>query len=259
MISAGAPVPWQTLQTWRGLLPEHVQVHTPYGATEALPVCSIGSDEVLTQTRHRTAAGAGVCVGRPVPGVELKIIRITDESIPSWTDSLEMAQGEVGEIAVRGRVVTAAYVNHPRATALAKIPDPAGGFWHRMGDVGYLDEAGRVWFCGRKTQRVLTAAGTLFTNACEGVFNAHPAVARTALVGVPRKAGIEPVLCVEPEPEAACPTKQLRRELLALGAAQPQTAAIRYILFHRSFPVDIRHNAKIFREKLATWAARQLP
>jgi acyl-CoA synthetase (AMP-forming)/AMP-acid ligase II len=259
VISAGAPVPWQTLDTWQRLLPGGVQVHTPYGATEALPVSSIGSEEVLHETRYGTAEGAGVCVGRPVEGVEVTILRIQDDPIAVWVADLEMPPGEVGEIAVRGPAVTASYFNRPEATALAKVPNSVGGFWHRMGDVGYIDSAGRLWFCGRKSQRVRTQQRTLFTVPCEGVFNAHPAVARTALVGVPRGGTIEPVLCVERERLAKpLADDELRQELLALGAAHEQTRAIRTVLFHKSFPVDVRHNAKIFREKLAAWAAGRL-
>jgi acyl-CoA synthetase (AMP-forming)/AMP-acid ligase II len=260
VISAGAPVPWQTLDTLRQMLPEGVQIHTPYGATEALPVSSIGSDEILKETRHRTAQGAGVCIGRPVEGVEVKVIRVADEPIPTWAAELEVAPGENGEIVVRGPAVTASYYNRPRANELTKIYHADGaGHWHRMGDVGYLDSQGRLWFCGRKSQRVVTSQRTFFTVCCEGVFNAHPAVVRTALVGVLRKGTVEPVLCVETESEAKLlPEPKLRRELLALGSAHEHTQDIRTILFHKSFPVDIRHNAKIFREKLATWAARQL-
>jgi acyl-CoA synthetase (AMP-forming)/AMP-acid ligase II len=260
VISAGAPVPWQAIQRFAALLADGVQVHTPYGATEALPVCSIGSEEILGETRHRTAEGGGICVGRPVEGMTVKIIRISDEPIPTWSDNLELPAGEIGEIVVQGPVVTASYWNRLESTALAKIADPIHGrFYHRMGDVGYLDAAGRLWFCGRKSQRVVSANETLFTIPCEGVFNAHSAVYRTALVGVTRNGITEPVLCVEREKEAAAPDdEQLRRELLVLGAPHPHTRPIRTILFHPSFPVDIRHNAKIFREKLAVWAAERL-
>jgi acyl-coenzyme A synthetase/AMP-(fatty) acid ligase len=128
-----------------------------------------------------------------------------------------------------------------------------------MGDVGYLDASGRLWFCGRKSQRVVTPSGTLFTISCEGVFNAHPAVLRTALVGISRKGVVVPVLCVERDKELPSPSdEELRRDLLALGARYPHTQAIQTILFHANFPVDIRHNAKIFREKLAVWAAERL-
>ena len=155
-------------------------------------------------------------------------------------------------------MVTRAYYNRPESTVLAKITDATGGLWHRMGDLGYFDEKGRLWFCGRKSQRVVTPTQTFFTVACEGVFNAHWAVARSALVGVTREGEVRPVLCVGREPSARISEEELRGELLALGASRPHTRAISTILFHASFPVDIRHNAKIFREKLAVWATGQL-
>ncbi len=259
VISAGAPVPWQAVQRFTALLADGVQVHTPYGATESLPVCSIGSNEILGETRQHTAEGAGICVGRAVEGMTVKIISIREEPIPTWSDDLELPTGEIGEIAVRGPVVTSTYWHRPESTALAKIADSIhGGFYHRMGDLGYMDASGRVWFCGRKSQRVITKEGTLFTTPCEGVFNAHPEVYRTALVGRSRNGIVEPVLCVEREKDAMARSEdELRQELLALGARHVHTRSIRTILFHPGFPVDIRHNAKIFREKLAVWAAGQ--
>jgi acyl-CoA synthetase (AMP-forming)/AMP-acid ligase II len=259
VLSAGAPVPWQVLERFTSLLPEGVDVHTPYGATEALPVCTIGSSTILNETRHATARGAGVCVGRPVEGINLKIIRIMDEPIPVWGDDLVLPAGQVGEIAVQGLVVTASYHARPEQTALAKISDPArGGFYHRMGDLGYLDEEGRVWFCGRKSQRVQTASGPLYTIPCEGIFNTHPVVRRSALVGVPAGGASEPVLCVEPHKELSGRERErVRAELLQMAAGNEITRAIRRILFHPGFPVDVRHNAKIGREQLAAWAARQ--
>jgi len=250
----------KVLGRFTAMLRPETQVFTPYGATECLPVSSIGSHEILAETARQTDLGAGVCVGRPVPGIDVRIIRISDEPIPEWTDSLELAPGQIGEIAVRGPHVTRTYYNRPEATALAKIEHrPSAGFFHRMGDVGYFDSQGRVWFCGRKSHRVQTGSSVLFTIPCEGVFNAHPAVFRTALVGARTPEGVQPVLCVELEKEhpPADPTV-LRSELLALGAAHLHTAPIQAILFHPAFPVDIRHNAKIFREKLAVWASSQL-
>ncbi|HVS34690.1 MAG TPA: fatty acid CoA ligase family protein [Gemmataceae bacterium] len=258
VVSAGAPVAASAVERFQSLLADGVQVHTPYGATEALPVCSIGSDEILGETRARTADGDGVCIGRPVERMRVRIIRISDAPVGKWENGLEAAAGEIGEIVVRGPVVTRSYFNRPASTELAKIADPDGGFWHRMGDLGYMDDKGRVWFCGRKSQRVVTPERTYYTVSCEGVFNAHKAVYRTALVGVARNGLTEPVLCVEPEKDIAVPRATLREELLALGAARPHTKAIKTILFHKNFPVDIRHNAKIFREKLAAWAGKKL-
>ena len=259
-ICAGAPVGSKVLERFAAMLPKGAQVFTPYGATECLPVASIGSDEILGETRHRTAEGAGVCIGRPVPGVEARIIRINDEAIALWDDALELPAGEIGEITVKAAHATRTYFNLPAATALAKIQDPAnGGFYHRMGDLGYFDERGRLWFCGRKAHRVATRQGTLFTDPCEGVFNTHSAVFRSALVGVRRDGAVEPVLCVELEPAARRISKNvIRAELRELGSRHARTLQIETFLFHPAFPVDVRHNAKIFREKLALWAAGQL-
>jgi olefin beta-lactone synthetase len=259
-ISAGAPVPAKALERFVSILPPGAQVFTPYGATECLPVASIGSDEILKETRFQTDWGKGVCVGKPVPGLTVRIIRIADEPISAWNDSLFEKPGEIGEIVVQAPHATASYFNRPEATALAKIPDPmSGGFYHRMGDVGYLDERGRIWFCGRKSQRVVTARGVHFTIPCEAVFNAHPGIYRTALVGVRRGNEMEPVICVEMEEGArGVGLEKLRSQLRDRGAKQPHTQAIKTFLLHPGFPVDIRHNAKIFREKLAVWASRQM-
>ncbi len=259
-ISAGAPVPAKVLERFAGMLSPGAQIFTPYGATECLPVASMGSEEILRETRARTDQGAGVCVGRPVPGLSAKVIRISDAPIETWSDALELPAGEIGEIAVKAAHATRTYFNLPAATALAKIQDPAdGGFYHRMGDVGYVDPQGRLWFCGRKAHRVATAQATLFSIPCEGVFNAHPKVFRTALVGVLRNGATEPVLCVELEPDARGASRDaIREELRALGAGHAHTRDIQTFLFHPSFPVDVRHNAKIFREKLAGWAAGKL-
>jgi acyl-CoA synthetase (AMP-forming)/AMP-acid ligase II len=259
-ISAGAPVAARVLERFAAMLPQGAQVFTPYGATECLPVASIGSDEILGETRRGTDEGAGVCIGRPVPGLEARIIRISDEAIAQWDDALELPAGEVGEIAVKAPHATRSYFNLPAATALAKIQDPVkGGFYHRMGDVGYVDARGRLWFCGRKAHRVVTPQGTRFSVRCEGIFNASPRVLRSALVGVLRKGAVEAVLCVELEPAARGESKDaIRAELRELGARNEETRQIENFLFHPAFPVDVRHNAKIFREKLALWAARQL-
>jgi acyl-CoA synthetase (AMP-forming)/AMP-acid ligase II len=265
VISAGAPVPASVLRRWKELLPPGVQVHTPYGATEALPVATIASDEILGETAALTDQGKGVCVGRPVEGMTVRIIRISDVPIPTWSDDLVLPRGQVGEIVVRGPVVTRSYYNRPDMTALHKVHD-GGDVWHRMGDVGYLDERGRIWFCGRKSQRVVTEQGALFTICCEGVFNAHPQVFRTALVGVKRGGKVEPELCVEIDPQLprkqrpdrdAASLRAFLRELAELGARHDHTRAIRRFHVHPAFPVDIRHNAKIFREKLAAWAAKR--
>lgn len=258
VISAGAPVPAAVLERFSQMLSPGVEIFTPYGATESLPVCSIGSAEILGETRAVTDQGGGVCIGRPVAGIRVEVIRISDQPIAAWSDELRVSEGEVGEIVVQGPQVTHGYFQRPEADRLSKIVDPSGGFFHRMGDLGRRDTQGRLWFCGRKSHRVETADGPLFTIPVEAIFNTHPAVFRSALVGIGPQGSQRPVICIEAEPGSAVPHDQLRSELLALGARYPHTATISAILFHPAFPVDIRHNAKIFREKLAVWAAEQL-
>lgn len=253
VLSAGAPVPASVIRRIVPMLREGVEVFTPYGATESLPVAIIGSRTILEETAAETDDGAGVCVGKPVRGVTVALLPISDRPIAERVGGDEVARGEVGEIVVNGPNVTAAYLDRPEATALAKIAGKTEGVWHRMGDLGRFDDHGRLWFYGRKSHRVVGKETTYFTDPVEGVFNTHPDVRRTALVGVDG----EPVLCVELEAATRRAKEDVRRELLALGAERAITRDVRRLLFHPSFPVDIRHNSKIFREKLAVWAANE--
>ena len=208
---------------------------------------------MLEETVSATRQGAGTCVGRLFPQMELRILAISDDPLPRWSDVRELPPGEIGEIVVRGPVVTREYFALPQATTLAKIAD-GDTFWHRMGDVGYLDPQGRLWFCGRKSQRVETAAGPLFTDQVEPVFNTHPQIFRSALVGVGPRPRQRPVLVVELA-EGARWTAALREELLALGASVATTRQVQSLLPHPGpLPVDVRHNTKINREALALWA-----
>ena len=258
VLSAGAPVAPSVLKRFKSLLNNDVQIFTPYGATESLPVSSVGSNVILNETAIATVEGKGVCVGSPVSNLDIRIIKITDEVISTWDKDLELPAYKIGEICVKGPQVTQSYFNRDNATRLAKIQTD-NGFYHRMGDIGYSDDTGRIWFCGRKSQRVITENETLFTICCEGIFNQHASVFRTALVGARHKDKIIPVICVELEPENKSVDKnKLTEELFELGSHHSLTKNIKHILFHTGFPVDIRHNAKIGREKLAKWAEGKL-
>lgn len=255
VLSAGAPVSDSVLMRMSGLLSSQAEIHTPYGATEALPVTSIGHRE---RTRlGGVSDGRGTCIGRPLPGVRLELLPIDDGPVEEWSGHRLVPEGEVGELVVWGDNVSTHYWARPEADRLAKIRDEQGRIGHRMGDLGYRDTEGRVWFCGRKSQRVRTPSQTLFTVQLEGIFNAHPAVRRTALVGVGIAPNQRPVLCVELE-AGAVGRERVRVDLLELAAKRQETRELETILFHPGFPVDVRHNAKIFREKLAAWAAEQL-
>jgi len=255
VVSAGAPVSPDNIEQFTALLNSRARIHTPYGASEAMPVTTISSREILSETRAMSAEGMGVCVGRPISGIDVELIRVEDGPILTWQDDLKVADGQVGEIVVRGDLVTRHYFENPDAMSLHKIRDQ-NRFWHRMGDLGWRDQQGRIWFCGRKSQRVVTPRGTLFTIPCESIFNAHPKVARSALVGLGEPPHQEPVICIERTPKGRkADPEHLTDDLLWLAAGHKLTKEIQKIRFKDEFPVDIRHNAKIFREQLAQWAA----
>jgi acyl-CoA synthetase (AMP-forming)/AMP-acid ligase II len=314
VLMAGAPVPPALFADLQKILPNGT-AHSPYGATEALPVCSISAEDILGRqnpksqtpdaksqisdpaslfgvwplafgTSAATAAGHGTCVGRPVKDIEIKIIAITDSPIATLADAKSLPVGQIGEIIVSGPMVTKTYDQLPEATALAKIQTPkakdqagegnppeskpfgvcdlafgvsapSGAVWHRLGDLGYLDAQGRLWFCGRKAERVETHDGPLYTEQAEPIFNAHPNVARSALIGTGHDSR-RPAIVIEPVSREVVATPSLRRklvrELRVLAAAHPHTDRIRLTYLHPHFPVDVRHNAKIHRLALAAWA-----
>lgn len=251
ILMAGAPVPPQVLRQFQKILP-HGEVHTPYGATEALPATSIAASEILEETWSLTESGHGTCVGKPFTGVDVRILRLSEDTVPELRGDWECPTGEVGEIIVRGPSVTQAYFAAPEATARSKIKDPSGlPQWHRMGDLGYRDASGRIWFCGRVVERVQTQAGTLLTDKVEGVFNAHPQVARCALIGLGEAGMQRPLVVVEPC-SAAYPKRARQRQhfidaLLERGQNGEQARQIERFVFQKKLPVDVRHNAKIHR------------
>jgi acyl-CoA synthetase (AMP-forming)/AMP-acid ligase II len=251
-------VPVAVVERMRKLLPEDATLWTPYGATECLPVAIVEGRELVDYARVRTERGAGTLVGRVVDPNTVRVIRISDEQIAHWSDELLLPPGVVGEITVAGPTTTSRYYNRPEADRIAKIRE-GERIVHRMGDVGYCDESGRLWMCGRRSQRVETADGPLYTEQVEPIFNTHPQVFRSALVGVGPRGAEEPVLIVELEPDVARDEHaRIREELLALAQRYAHTRQIRTILYYPRFPVDIRHNAKIGREFLKRWASARM-
>jgi acyl-CoA synthetase (AMP-forming)/AMP-acid ligase II len=250
-VSAGAPVSAAILEKLKRCIHPEGDIFTPYGATEALPTASISATEILGETVAKTVQGAGVCVGSRFSAISWKIIEITDAPIAYLEDARELPVGEIGEIVVTGPQVTTYYVNRPEANSAAKILDTEKRVWHRMGDVGYLDQQDRFWFCGRKVHRVTTPEKTWFSIPCEAIFNQHPKIFRSAL------AGTAPRIFVEPFPEFFPKNKtekqKLITELLELAQKNPLTESIKEIRILRHFPVDVRHNVKINRELLATY------
>ena len=262
VITFGAPVSPALLRTWADILPEDGDVYTPYGATECLPIALMRGSDVLKETAEMTAEGAGTCVGHPALCTKVKIIKITDEPIAELESDMLLPTDQVGEIIVHGDVTTQEYYKETEANRLSKIPGKDGRNWHRVGDVGYLDEKGRLWFCGRKAHRVVTPKTTIFPVMAEGMANTHPVVRRSAVVGIGKPGAQEPVLIVEPKPDKMPEEEKkeavITRQILARYDDHEKFGEIRQLLYYDSFPVDPRHNAKIDREELAAWAEQEL-
>jgi acyl-coenzyme A synthetase/AMP-(fatty) acid ligase len=259
VITAGAPATIQLQQDFRKLLDDKTDLFGIYGATEVLPIAKVESREIF-EVRDKSAKGAGVCLGKPVDGARVRVIGISESAIERFSDSAnqrfseEVEPNVVGEITVQGGAVTERYIVREEANRLSKIQHE-DGIIHRMGDVGYFDEEGRLWYCGRKSHRVVTKDDVLFTEQIEGIFNVHPLVYRTALVGVD---GV-PVLWVELQKGVRANKDTIKRELMELAKDHPQASKIKDFLFMKKFPTDVRHNSKIIREELAELAKRQLP
>ena len=261
ILSAGAPVPPQTLRKIKQIISPTGDTFTPYGATESLPIACNSGGVVLKETAERTERGEGTCVGKRFPKIDWQIIAIDDNPIQEICDTTPLQKGMVGELIVRGPVVSDQYVTRTDANADHKISD-GDSFWHRMGDLGYFDEQDRFWFCGRKTHRVQTSQHTMFTIPCEAIINTHPQIYRSALVGLGAAGKHRPVMICEPNPEHWPTSKTNENKLLAeiksLAGRFWQTNSIDDFLLHRSLPVDIRHNSKIFREQLRVWAEQKI-
>ena len=258
ILMAGAPVRRETLTKVINML-DTGEIYTPYGATEALPVTFVSSQEILHNKDSRAVGGEqGTFVGKAVPGIQVQVIRSSDAAIPSIEDAQILAPFHIGEIIVKGKNISPQYWDLPDATMISKIKD-GKSFWHRIGDVGYLDEAGNIYFCGRKSHIVKTEDKIYYSIPIERIFNHHNKVRRSALISL--NDGEEAAVAIEPEPEfwpeSPAQKSEFRKELLELAMTDDLTKGISKIYFHRSFPVDARHNAKIFRDKLGKWASTE--
>jgi len=275
VFSAGAPVPPHVLGRVKKMIAPEGRIHTPYGATESLPVASNDSETILNETAEKTNQGLGTCVGHKFPGIQWKIIQISDRPIHHIDQVTEVPLGSVGEIMVKGPVVSQEYLTRSDANDLHKVKD-GDQYWHRIGDVGYLDSQQRFWFCGRKGHRLsfmdpeandrpVGAEGnenTMFTVPAEALFNTHRSVYRSALVGPRINGQIVPVIIAEPWPEMFPKNEQAKKELVSqlldLAGTHSAKSRIKNVLILKKMPTDIRHNSKISREKLTPWAQQQL-
>lgn len=249
VVMFGAPVSLKIHEKFQFILPQGT-TFTPYGATEALPVALTSGEVILSKYKTQMEEGKGTYLGKISTDLELKIIPISDDLV---AEVKSLKPFEVGEIIVSGDVVTRSYDQLPEESALAKIME-GDKLWHRMGDIGYLDDKGHLWFCGRKSHRVITNKGVLTSIQCEAVFNNHPSIKRSALIGLPTETQFQrPALVIELHQKNRPEGKQkqrLLRELKYIAEQYTHTKMIEDFFFSKGFPVDVRHNIKIDRLKL---------
>lgn len=255
LLTTAAPIPVDLHERLVALGRPTLELFTPYGATEAMPIAMIGSREVLDDTAKGTAQGAGICVGRLAPAIEVRVVAVQSGAIPEIVDAPSLPAGEIGELLVRGPGVSDAYREDDAANTAGKVADPAGA-WHRMGDLGYLDADGRLWFCGRASHRLHTARGMVPNVPIEGVVNLHPAVYRSALVGVGKPGDEQPTLVVELEAGFSW-SNALADEIQARLAATPHVNIVHRLLPHPGLPTDTRHNSKVRNEDVRDWLIAQ--
>jgi len=263
VLSAGAPVPPRILEQVRKAMHEEGCMYTPYGATEALPIASIESRMVLQETAALTRQGAGTCVGSRFSGIRWRVIAVDDNPIDCIDGTREMPTGEIGELMVCGPVVSKQYVTREDQNAIHKVQDGVA-IWHRMGDVGYLDSQDRFWFCGRKTHRVITRTSVLFTETIEAIVNSNPEIYRSALIGTGDRFSQEPMVVIEPWPMHHPGRRMNKTQLIQAVVEQLSKNPLgkevqRVVVYPKKLPTDIRHNSKIFREKLTDWANKTYP
>ncbi|MGB3411015.1 MAG: fatty acid CoA ligase family protein [Microthrixaceae bacterium] len=272
IVSGGAEIQGPLFAKVKSVLDPAAEMYSDYGATEALPVAEISGTTVLGSTWSQTEKGAGVCVGLPLPGVQVKIIAIDEGNIATLDDATVLDVGEIGEIIARSPHISEDYFRSENATLENKIPE---GSWHRIGDTGYLDEEGRLWICGRRSHLVHANNGTpsddtpsgdgassgetVYPLCVEPVFNAHPQVKRSALVGVSYGGSIVPTICIErvQSDKGKSGPALLEMDLLALADRFDATRLIKRVVFIERLPVDQRHNAKIDRPLLAQRLSEQ--
>lgn len=246
LVMFGAPIESKIHKAFKDILPNGT-TYTPYGATESLPVSCVSGKSILNDFAEKTLQGKGTCIGKAVPGLKVQIIGITDTVINDIAQAKILNRFEIGEIIVQGDVVTKSYYENIPKTQLAKISDELS-IWHRMGDLGYIDNDDNIWFCGRKAHRVETSNGLFCSVNTEALFLSHKFVNKAALVS---KGDDSMGIVIERTQTGRKYNKEdLRAEILSLAKENELTRYIESVHFHDSFPVDIRHNIKIDRKKL---------
>ncbi len=249
LVMFGAPVSLTLHRDLKKILPNG-DTYTPYGATECLPVSCLSGEEILNLYQDKMKKGHGTCVGKAVPETTIKIAPITEEALEQenfeWLPPMQL-----GEICVKTDTVTPEYVGMPEKTKLAKIKAKDGKLWHRMGDLGYLDHEGVLWFCGRKSHRIEYHSKVLPSITHEAFFLENEDIEKVAFIGPVINQVLTPSLVIETKRSMRPRERELlKTKLQEIAKQNIKDFEIRDFYFAKSFPVDVRHNIKIDRLKL---------
>lgn len=159
-VSGSAPLPLAILEGFQKKF--GCQILEGYGLSEATTVLTGHSQNIPVKPGS---------VGKPVSGVELRIVDENDRDVPV---------GEVGEIIARGPNIMKGYYNMPDATATT-----LRNGWLHTGDMGRFDEDGYLYIVERKKDLIIRGGFNIYPRDVEEVLNSHPAVIESAVIGVP--------------------------------------------------------------------------
>lgn len=253
LLSAGAPVPVELMDEVLELVP-NAEFHSPYGMTESLLISDIDH-----HTQHDIAAqpDRGVCVGKPLDVVRVAMApldfygRSADELVEG-----DAAVGKLSEIVISTPHMLAGYDKLYNTNRQTRVDVLDGLQWHRTGDIGHFDAAGRLWIEGRTHHIVTPPTGVLGPGGPEDDIQGLPQLKRVAIVGVGPVGTQAVVAVVEPHDASIKPGLAPTELTDAVRAATDVEIAAVLVTDH--VPVDIRHNSKINRPVLAQWAAQML-
>nr|WP_246351625.1 AMP-binding protein [Deinobacterium chartae] len=242
VFAGGGPVFPTLLERLARVAPD-AHIVAVYGSTEAEPIAHVAWQHTSGADLERTRSGGGLLAGRPVPQIRLSVLPDRFGQPLPYAAQAELEAAALGpyapgEIVVSGAHVLPGYLDG-EGDLETKWRDPVSGtVWHRTGDAGYLDDAGRLWLLGRCSARVTDARGTLYPFAVEAAAQALPGVRRAALVA--QEGGR--VLCLE--------TGDPALDLVEVRAAL-DWARLDRVRRVRALPLDARHTAKIDYPRLA--------
>lgn len=254
IFTGGGPVPLQLIDSFKEVF-SAAQIYIVYGSTEVFPLSWINIEEIIDSKAEQTRNGSGICVGKPHPNLNVKIITPMNETNTRKKknlNSVSLQQGKIGEIITTGPQVTTSYYgdHNEKIFAANKIIDTNDTIWHRTGDAGYLDSSGNIWLVGRKKNIYTVNGNKICPLMIEYVFDSLPEIEKSALLQNPANKKL--ILVLEPKNKQILKNKERKKTLTkqVLSLCDAKDFPITSIVFVRKIPLDPRHNTKIDYTKL---------